>query len=69
MQGSYLGPEYSQKEIEEHLDKAGAKYEIFKDEELLDKTATDLSKEEAIGWFQGKNGIWSTCTWWKIYFR
>ncbi len=54
MQGSYLGPKYSQKEIEEQLDKAGAKYQIFKDEELLDKTATDLSKEEAIGWFQGR---------------
>ena len=54
MQGSYLGPEYSQKEIEEQLDKAGAKYEIIKDEELLDKTATDLSNEEAIGWFQGR---------------
>jgi len=54
MQGSYLGPEYSQKGIEEQLDKAGAKYEIFKDEELLDKTATDLSNEEAIGWFQGR---------------
>ena len=28
---------------------------IIKDEELLiDKTATDLSKEEAIGWFQGR---------------
>jgi carbamoyltransferase len=54
MQGSYLGPEYLQKEIEEQLDLAGAKYEIFKDEELIDKTATDLSKEEAIGWFQGR---------------
>ena len=54
MQGSYLGPEYSQKEIEEQLDKAGAKYEIFKDHELLDRTAIDLSKEEAIGWFQGR---------------
>jgi len=54
MQGSYLGPEYSQKEIEEHLDKAGAKYKIFKVEELLDRTANDLSKEEAIGWFQGR---------------
>jgi len=54
MQGSYLGPEYSQKEIEEQLDKGGAKYQIFKDEELLDKTATDLSNEEAIGWFQGR---------------
>jgi len=54
MQGSYLGPEYSQKEIEEQLNKAGARYEILEDEELLDKTATDLSKEEAVGWFQGR---------------
>jgi len=54
MQGSYLGPEFSQKEIEEQLDKAGAKYEIFKDEDLLDKTAIDLANEQAIGWFQGR---------------
>ena len=54
MQGSYLGPEYLQKEIEEQLDAAGAKYEIFKDEELLEKTATDIANEEAIGWFQGR---------------
>ena len=54
MQGSYLGPEYSQKEIEDQLDKTGAQYEIFTDEELIDKTAIDISKEEAIGWFQGR---------------
>ena len=54
MQGSYLGPEYSQKVIEDQLDKAGAKYEILNDQELIDKTATDLSKEKAIGWFQGR---------------
>jgi len=54
MQGSYLGPEYSQQDIEEQLNKAGAKYEIFKDQELLEKTAIDLSNEEAIGWFQGR---------------
>jgi len=54
MQGSYLGPEYLQKEIEKQLDAAGAKYEILKDEELLDKTATDIANEEAIGWFQGR---------------
>ena len=54
MQGSYLGPKYSQKEIEEQLDKIGAKYEIFNDEDLLDKTATDLSNQEAVGWFQGR---------------
>ena len=54
MQGSFLGPEYLQKEIEEELDNVGAKYEVFNDQELLDKTATDLSNEEAIGWFQGR---------------
>jgi carbamoyltransferase len=54
MTGSYLGPEYLQKEIEKQLDAAGAKYEIFKDEELLEKTSTDIANEEAIGWFQGR---------------
>ena len=54
MQGSYLGPEYSQKEIERQLDELGANYETFSDEELLDKTATDLSQEKAVGWFQGR---------------
>ena len=54
MQGSYLGPEYSQKVIEEQLDDVGAKYEILKDQELIDKTATDLSKEKVVGWFQGR---------------
>ena len=54
MQGSYLGPEYLQREIEEQLDKVGAKYVILDDQELIDKTATDLSLENAIGWFQGR---------------
>ena len=54
MQGSYLGPEYSQKEIEKMMDKAGAKYEILEDEELINKTATYLANEQAVGWFQGR---------------
>ena len=54
MQGSYLGPEYSQKEIEEKLDEIGAKYEIKSDQELIERTATDLSQDNAIGWFQGR---------------
>ena len=54
MQGSYLGPEYSQKVIEEQLDNVGAKYEILEDYELIDKTATELSKEKVVGWFQGR---------------
>ena len=54
MQGSYLGPEYSQKEIEHVLDKVGAKYETLTEDDLIDKTALDLSQGEATGWFQGR---------------
>ena len=54
MQGSYLGPEYSQKEIQNELDKIGAVYKIKNEEELLSQTADDLSTGEAIGWFQGR---------------
>ena len=54
MQGSYLGPEYSQKEIENELDKIGAIYEVKSEEDLLNQTADNLSNGEAIGWFQGR---------------
>ena len=54
MQGSYLGPEFSQKEIEEQLYKAGSNYKVLSDQDLIDKTVTDLANEEAIGWFQGR---------------
>ena len=54
MSGSYLGPEYSHKEIEEQLLEAGAKYTILSEEDLIEKTSDDLSSGEAIGWFQGR---------------
>ena len=54
MQGSYLGPEYSQAEIEKELEKIGAIYQIKTEEDLIECTAEDLSKGEAIGWFQGR---------------
>ena len=54
MQGSYLGPEYTQKQIEEHLNNVGAKYSILTEEDLIEKTSNDLSSGEAIGWFQGR---------------
>ena len=54
MQGSYLGPQYSEKEIEEKLNSLGAKFEILDEKSLIDKTAEDLSKGNAIGWFQGR---------------
>ena len=54
MQGSYLGPKYSQNEIQNELDKIGAVYKIKDEEDLLNQTAYDLSIGEAIGWFQGR---------------
>ena len=54
MQGSYLGPEYSQKQIEEQLNKVGADYKKLNDDELIEKVASDLSMGEAVGWFQGR---------------
>tara|TARA_B100000780_G_scaffold277865_1_gene249641 strand:- start:1301 stop:2314 length:1014 start_codon:yes stop_codon:yes gene_type:complete len=54
MQGSYLGPEYSQKQIEENLERVGAKYQILKEEDLIEKTANDLTLGKAVGWFQGR---------------
>ena len=54
MQGSYLGPEFSQKEIEHELNIAGAKYEILDENDLIEKTAINLSMGDAIGWFQGR---------------
>ncbi len=54
MQGSYLGPEYSNDKIKVALEKLGANFEILNDEELIDRTTDDLKNEKVIGWFQGK---------------
>ena len=54
MQGSYLGPEYSQEQIEEQLNNLGAIFSSINENQLIEKTAEDLSKGKAIGWFQGR---------------
>ena len=54
MKGSYLGPEYSQNQIEEELRSTGAIFSTVNEEDLLNKTVEDLSSGHAIGWFQGR---------------
>tara|TARA_B110001452_G_scaffold214785_1_gene185776 strand:- start:301 stop:2139 length:1839 start_codon:yes stop_codon:yes gene_type:complete len=54
MKGSYLGPEYLQNEIEEELSSLGANFTVVDDENIIELTAEDLCKGEAIGWFQGR---------------
>ena len=54
MKGSYLGTEFNQDEIEKELESVGANFETLKYDELIERTAEFLSKEKAIGWFQGR---------------
>ncbi|MBM3625276.1 MAG: hypothetical protein FJX16_08160, partial [Alphaproteobacteria bacterium] len=54
MRGSYLGPSFSQAEIERRLQAVGAKFERMAENELIEATARDLSNERAVGWFQGR---------------
>ena len=54
MNGSYLGNEFSQTEIEKELISIGANFEILSYGDLINKTSEFLSNEKAIGWFQGR---------------
>jgi carbamoyltransferase len=54
MKGSYLGPEFNNSEIETVLKKIGATYNKFSEDEMLKIASKELSKENTIGWFQGR---------------
>lgn len=54
MQGSYLGPEFGQAEIEQRLSQAGAKFDVVSDTQLIEQTAQALADGLAVGWHQGR---------------
>lgn len=54
MHGSYLGPAFTQSEIEQRLQSAGAVFDVLSEEDLLDVCAEALASEQALGWFQGR---------------
>ncbi len=54
MCGAYLGPAYSQTEIEQRLVAAGASFEVLDDDSLMRTCASDLAAGKAVGWFQGR---------------
>lgn len=54
MQGSYLGPRFSDAEIQQYLDSIGAKYQRLADSELLPQLAKIMADENVVGWFQGR---------------
>ncbi len=54
MQGSYLGPQFSDEKIKAFLDKQQIKYEQLSPQALPDRVADLIAEENVIGWFQGR---------------
>ena len=54
MNGSYLGPSFTNKEVEEQLKNINAKFVILDDKKIYSETVKALVDGKAIGWFQGK---------------
>jgi carbamoyltransferase len=54
MAGSYLGPEYTDDEIEKRLVAAGGRLTRLTRDQIIDQTAQALADEKAVGWMQGR---------------
>ena len=54
MNGSFLGCEFDQNQIEDELKSVGAVFEKENYDELINKTSDYLLNKKAIGWFQGR---------------
>jgi carbamoyltransferase len=54
MSGSYLGPSYSQSDIEQRLTSIGAYFTTVSDDQLIEQTAHALAEGKAVGWHQDR---------------
>ena len=54
MKGSYLGPSFSNEEIETELNLCGAKFKKLSESDLIEQVASALADEKAVGWMQGR---------------
>ena len=54
IQGSYLGPSFSNEAIEQLLTKLNAPFVRLQEEELYERVANDLAAQKVVGWFQGR---------------
>lgn len=54
MQGSYLGPAFSDSEVRQRLDALGARYQTLDEAALIDHAAEALAQQKVVGWFQGR---------------
>ena len=54
MNGSYLGPQFTDDQVEDELKSVGANYKKLTLDQVIKDTAKALSEEKAVGWFQGR---------------
>ena len=54
MKGAYLGPEFSDAEIEAELTACGAAFKKLSQDEMIEEVASALANEKAVGWMQGR---------------
>ena len=54
MRGAYLGPAFSQPEIERQLSDRGAVFSTLGEDEMIATTAKALADGKAVGWMQGR---------------
>jgi len=54
MKGAYLGPEFSNDEIEQYLNEKKYTYKKLTDDELPELVADLINDQNVVGWFQGR---------------
>jgi carbamoyltransferase len=54
MRGGFLGPSFSNEEIEAFLQKSSIPYERLNDEVLFERVADELASGKVVGWLQGR---------------
>jgi carbamoyltransferase len=54
MQGGFLGPSYTQEEIERRLNAVGAQHHVLSESELIEAAVAAIVEGKAVGWFQGR---------------
>jgi len=54
MKGAYLGPEFTDTEIEAELTACGASFTKLSESGMIEAVASALAEEKAVGWMQGR---------------
>ena len=54
MSGTFLGPEFSEKQIGKELNECGAVFQTIQEKKLIDVVVEALTAGKAVGWMQGR---------------